>query len=133
MIPAVATQANSLSSASFVFGNMPVRGSDHAQSPSIRRHSRLVLQTCCRETTSVLGVGNLIFKLSGSIPGGVPETQQMLDYCARHNITADVKIIPSRKINEAFEYLLTPDADYRFVTDMNTAGLRSRQLSGASL
>jgi len=57
----------------------------------------------------------------------------MLDYCTRHNITANVEIIPSRKINEACEHFLTEDADYRFVMDMNTAGLRSRQLSGASL
>jgi alcohol dehydrogenase (NADP+) len=73
----------------------------------------------------VLNVGNLIFKraaLSGSIIGGMPETQQMLDYCGQHNITAEVEIIPIQKINEAFERLLRQDVKYRFVIDMNSLG-----------
>jgi uncharacterized zinc-type alcohol dehydrogenase-like protein len=71
----------------------------------------------------VLNAGNLIFKraaLSGSIIGGMPETQQMLDYCGQHNITADVEIIPIQKVNEAFERLLKQDVKYRFVIDMNS-------------
>lgn len=71
----------------------------------------------------VLNVGNLIFKraaLSGSIIGGMPETQEMLDYCGEHNITADVEIIPMHTINEAFERMLKQDVKYRFVIDMKT-------------
>ena len=63
----------------------------------------------------VLNPGNLIFKratLSGSIIGGMPETQEMLDYCGQHNITADVEIIPMNKINESFERMLKQDAKY---------------------
>jgi uncharacterized zinc-type alcohol dehydrogenase-like protein len=67
--------------------------------------------------------GNLIFKraaLSGSIIGGMPETQQMLDYCGEKNITADVEVIPIQKVNEAFERLLKQDVKYRFVIDMSS-------------
>ena len=58
--------------------------------------------------------------LSGSMIGGMPETQQMLDYCGKHNITADVEVIPIQKVNEAFERLLKQDVKYRFVIDMSS-------------
>ena len=51
----------------------------------------------------------------GSMIGGMPETQEMLDYCGRNNITADVEVIPIQKINEAFERMLKQDVKYRFV------------------
>ena len=44
--------------------------------------------------------------LSGSNIGGIPETQEMLDFCGKHNITADVEVIPIQKVNEAYERLL---------------------------
>ena len=68
-------------------------------------------------------IGNLVFKraaLSGSIIGGMPETQQMLDYCGEKKITADVEVIPIQKVNEAFERMLKQDVKYRFVIDMNS-------------
>jgi len=58
--------------------------------------------------------------LSGSMIGGMPETQRMLDYCGQHNITADVEVIPIQKINQAFERLLKQDVKYRFVIDMSS-------------
>lgn len=58
--------------------------------------------------------------IAGSMIGGMPETQQMLDYCGWHNITADVELIPIQKINEAFERMLRQDVKYRFVIDMNS-------------
>ena len=58
--------------------------------------------------------------LSGSMIGGMPETQAMLDYCGEHNIVSDVEIIPIQKINEAFERLLKQDVKYRFVIDMSS-------------
>ena len=61
--------------------------------------------------------------LSGSLIGGIPETQEMLDFCGQHNITADVEIIPIQKINEAYERLLKSDVKYRFSIDM--ASLKS--------
>ena len=58
--------------------------------------------------------------MAGSAIGGVGETQEMLDYCAEHNIVSDVEVIPIQKINEAFERVLKNDVKYRFVIDMAT-------------
>ncbi len=56
--------------------------------------------------------------LSGSNIGGIPETQEMLDFCGQHNITSDVEVIPIQKVNEAYERLLKADVKYRFSIDM---------------
>jgi uncharacterized zinc-type alcohol dehydrogenase-like protein len=69
----------------------------------------------------VINMGNLLFKrraMSGSIIGGMAETQQMLEYCAEHNIVSDVEVIPIQKIAEAFERVIKADVKYRFVIDM---------------
>ena len=60
---------------------------------------------------------------SGSAIGGIAETQEMLDFCGAHNITADVEVIPIQKVNEAYERLLKSDVKYRFSIDM--ASLKS--------
>ncbi len=56
--------------------------------------------------------------VSGSNIGGLPETQEMLDFCGKHNITADVEVIPIQKVNEAYERLVKSDVKYRFAIDM---------------
>ncbi|MGC1422838.1 MAG: NAD(P)-dependent alcohol dehydrogenase [Terracidiphilus sp.] len=58
--------------------------------------------------------------IAGSMIGGMPETQEMLEYCGRNNITAEVEVIPIQKINEAFERMLKQDVKYRFVIDMSS-------------
>jgi len=55
---------------------------------------------------------------AGSMIGGIAETQEMLDFCGEHNITADIEMIDIQKINEAYERLLKGDVKYRFVIDM---------------
>jgi uncharacterized zinc-type alcohol dehydrogenase-like protein len=68
-----------------------------------------------------VSVFGLIFKrrsFSGSPIGGIPETQEMLDFCGTHNITADVEVIPIQKVNEAYERLVKADVKYRFSIDM---------------
>lgn len=68
-------------------------------------------------------IANLIFKrrkLAGSLIGGIKETQEMLDFCAEHNITSDIELIPIQKINEAYERMLKSDVKYRFVIDMKS-------------
>lgn len=55
---------------------------------------------------------------SGSLIGGIRETQEMLDFCGEHGITSDIELIPIQKINEAYERLLKNDVKYRFVIDM---------------
>jgi uncharacterized zinc-type alcohol dehydrogenase-like protein len=61
--------------------------------------------------------------LSGSLIGGIKETQEMLDFCGKHNITADVEVIPIEKVNEAYERMLKSDVRYRFSIDI--ASLKS--------
>jgi uncharacterized zinc-type alcohol dehydrogenase-like protein len=66
-------------------------------------------------------VGSLIFgrrNFSGSLIGGIKETQEMLDFCGKHNITADIELIPIQKINEAYDRVVKNDVKYRFVIDM---------------
>ncbi len=68
-------------------------------------------------------VGTLIFgrrSLAGSLIGGIAETQEMLDFCAQHQIGSDVEIIPMDYINTAYERMLKSDVKYRFVIDMQT-------------
>ncbi len=58
--------------------------------------------------------------VAGSLVGGIRETQEMLDYCAKHGITSDIEVIPMSQINEAYERTLKGDVKYRFVIDMAT-------------
>jgi alcohol dehydrogenase (NADP+) len=73
-----------------------------------------------------VGAFGLIFRrrsFSGSLIGGIAETQEMLDFCSQHNITSDVEVIPIQKLNEAYERLVRSDVKYRFSIDM--ASLKS--------
>jgi len=66
---------------------------------------------------------NLIFgrkSFAGSLIGGLPETQEMLDFCAKHNIVSDIELIRMDEINEAYARMLKGDVKYRFVIDMST-------------
>ncbi len=74
-----------------------------------------------------VSVFGLLFRrrsFSGSLIGGIAETQEMLDFCGKHNITADVEVIPIQKVNEAYERLVRSDVKYRFSIDM--ASLKSK-------
>jgi uncharacterized zinc-type alcohol dehydrogenase-like protein len=70
-----------------------------------------------------VAVFGLIFgrrSFSGSPIGGIAETQEMLDFCGEHNITADVEVIPVQKINDAYERMLKSDVKYRFSIDIKS-------------
>jgi alcohol dehydrogenase (NADP+) len=56
--------------------------------------------------------------ISGSNIGSIAETQEMLDFCGKHNITSDVEVIPIQKVNEAYDRLARSDVKYRFSIDM---------------
>ncbi|GAA3517309.1 NAD(P)-dependent alcohol dehydrogenase [Dietzia aurantiaca] len=58
--------------------------------------------------------------LTGSMIGGIPETQEMLDFCAEHGITAEIELIAADKINEAYDRVVRSDVRYRFVIDAKT-------------
>lgn len=57
---------------------------------------------------------------AGSVIGGIKETQEMLDFCAKHNIVPEIEVISSSQVNEAYERILKSDVRYRFVIDMGS-------------
>jgi uncharacterized zinc-type alcohol dehydrogenase-like protein len=91
----------------------------------LRRDGNLVLVGAPAKPLA-LSAFSLIFgrrSVSGSNIGGIPETQEMLDFCGRHDITADVEVIPIQQVNDAYERLARSDVKYRFCIDM--ASLKS--------
>jgi len=91
----------------------------------LRRDGNLTLVGAPSKPLAVAAFGLLFGRrsLSGSPIGGLPETQEMLDFCGKHKITADVEVIPIQKVNEAYDRLLKSDVKYRFSIDM--ASLKS--------
>ena len=91
----------------------------------LRRDGTICLVGAPEKPLSVAAFGLLFGRksLAGSPIGGIAETQEMLDFCGAHSITADVEVIPIQKINEAYDRLLKSDVKYRFVIDM--ASLKS--------
>ena len=88
----------------------------------LRRDGTLTLVGVPPEPAPV-AAPSLIFgrhQLAGSLIGGIRETQEMLDFCGKHNITSDIELIPMASINEAYERMLKSDVKYRFVIDMAT-------------
>jgi uncharacterized zinc-type alcohol dehydrogenase-like protein len=86
----------------------------------LRRDGNLTLVGAPEKPLQVAAF-NLLFgrrSLSGSPIGGTVETQEMLDFCGKHNLTADVEVIPIQKVNEAYDRLLKADVKYRFSIDM---------------
>src|SRR5271156_784024 len=88
----------------------------------LRRDGRIVMVGAPEKPLAV-SVFSLIMgrrSISGSPIGGISETQEMLDFCGKHNITSDVEVIPIQKVNEAYERLLKADVKYRFSIDMTS-------------
>jgi uncharacterized zinc-type alcohol dehydrogenase-like protein len=109
----------------FILDTVP---SDHDINPYLnllRRDGNLTLVGAPEKPTPVSAFALLFARrsLSGSIIGGIAETQQMLDFCGKHNLTADVEVIPIQKVNEAYDRLVKADVKYRFTIDM--ASLKS--------
>jgi uncharacterized zinc-type alcohol dehydrogenase-like protein len=91
----------------------------------LRRDGNLTLVGAPAKPLGVSAFGLIMRRrsLSGSNIGGIAETQEMLDFCGTHNITANVDVIPMQKVNEAYQRLLKSDVKYRFSIDM--ASLKS--------
>jgi uncharacterized zinc-type alcohol dehydrogenase-like protein len=86
----------------------------------LKKDGTMVLVGAPPEPVPVSGF-SLILKrkrLAGSLIGGIKETQEMLDYCAAHNIVSDVEVIDIKDINTAYERMLKADVKYRFVIDI---------------
>ena len=89
----------------------------------LKRDGTMVLVGAPEHPHPSPGVFNLMMarrSLAGSAIGGIKETQEMLDYCAKHNIVSDIELIPVQQINEAYERMLKGDVKYRFVIDMKS-------------
>ena len=86
----------------------------------LKRDGNITMVGAPEKPLSVSVFGLIIARrsFSGSLIGGIAETQEMLDFCGEHNITSDVEVIPIQKINEAYERLARSDVKYRFSIDM---------------
>jgi uncharacterized zinc-type alcohol dehydrogenase-like protein len=86
----------------------------------LRRDGNLTLVGAPAKPLAVAAFGLLFGRrsLSGSLIGGIAETQEMLDFCGEHGITSDIEVIKIQDINEAYERMLKSDVKYRFVIDM---------------
>jgi uncharacterized zinc-type alcohol dehydrogenase-like protein len=89
----------------------------------LKRDGTMVLVGAPEHPHPSPNVMNMIFRrrsIAGSLIGGLPETQEMLDFCAKHDITCDVEMIRMDQINDAYERMLKSDVKYRFVIDMSS-------------
>ena len=109
-----------LGSFDFILDTVSAEHDVNAYINLLKRDATLTLVGAPENPLSVSSFGLLFGRrqLAGSIIGGIPETQEMLDFCAEHGITADVEVIPIQKINEAYGRLAKGDVKYRFVIDM---------------
>ena len=115
--------AQHISSFDFILNTVAATHDLDAFTALLKRDGTLCLVGLPDHSHPSPSVANLIFKrrqIAGSLIGGIKETQEMLDFCAEHNITSDIEIIPIQKINEAYERVLKSDVKYRFVIDMAT-------------
>src|SRR5690606_1062582 len=87
----------------------------------LRRDGTLCLVGLPEKAHPAPGAGKLINRrrrLAGSLIGGIRETQEMLDFCAREHVTSDIELIPIQAVNDAYDRMLRSNVRYRFVIDM---------------
>ncbi len=116
-----------LNSFHFILDTVAAKHDINAYLVLLRRDGNLTQVGVPSEPLAV-DVSNLIFgrrNFSGSLIGGLKETQEMLNFCGEHSITSDIELIPIQKINEAYDRLVKSDVKYRFVIDM--ASLKQSQ------
>lgn len=90
---------------------------------TLKRDGVLTLVGAPAEPHKITGFGSMIFRrrtLAGSLIGGVKETQEMLDFCAQHDIVSDIEVIDIKDINTAYDRMQKGDVKYRFVIDMQS-------------
>jgi alcohol dehydrogenase (NADP+) len=89
--------------------------------PSLLLNGTLVLVGFLGNLEPTLNTLPLIMRpnlVAGSVLGGIPETQELLDFCSKHGISANIELIKIQDINEAYKRMLKSDVKYRFVIDM---------------
>lgn len=115
----MAAAANSFD---FLLNTIPVGHNTDPYMSLLKRDGTMVIVGAVEPLTKVSGVP-LIFRrrsISGSLIGGLQETQEMLDFCAEHNITCDIELIDIQEINTAYERTVKGDVKYRFVIDLTS-------------
>ncbi len=116
---AMAAAANSFD---FLLNTIPVGHDVDPYMNLLKRDGAMVIVGSVEPLTHVNGVP-FIFKrrsLAGSLIGGLPETQEMLDFCGEHDITCDIEMIDMKDVNTAYDRTVAGDVKYRFVIDMAT-------------
>ncbi|GGK85044.1 NAD(P)-dependent alcohol dehydrogenase [Rufibacter glacialis] len=104
----------------FIINTVSAKVSLDMYASLLRRDGTMILLGVPPEAPE-LHAGTLIFgrrRIAGSLIGGIAETQEMLDYCAEHNILSDIEVININQINTAYDRMLAGDVKYRFVIDM---------------
>ena len=106
----------------FLLNTVPVGHDMNPYVALLKRDATMVLVGAIEPLDPVHG-GGLITgrkRIAGSVIGGIKETQEMLDFCGKHNIVSDIEMIDMQNINEAFDRVVKSDVKYRFVIDMKS-------------
>jgi len=106
----------------FLLNTVPVKHDLNPYIGLLKRDATMVLVGAIEPLEEMHGGGLIIGRKSvaGSVIGGIPETQEMLDFCGEHNIVSDIEMIDMQNINEAFDRVTKSDVKYRFVIDMKS-------------
>ena len=106
----------------FLLNTIPVGHDADPYMALLKRDATMVVVGAVEPMTNVNGVP-FIFRrrsMAGSLIGGLPETQEMLDFCGQHNITCDIEMVAMKDVNTAYDRTVKSDVKYRFVIDMAT-------------
>ena len=117
-----AAMQSQMNSFDFLLNTIPVGHDINPYMELLKTDGTMVIVGAVEALTKASGVP-FIFKrrsMAGSLIGGLPETQEMLDFCGEHNITCDIEMIDMKDVNTAYERTLNSDVKYRFVIDMAT-------------
>jgi len=107
----------------FILDTAPVQHDLNPYLQTLSYDGTYILVGLIEPVEPALHSGGLVFKrrkLVGSLIGGLPETQEMLEFCAEHDIVCDIETIPIQEVNQAWERVQQSDVRYRFVIDMQS-------------
>ena len=113
----------------YILDTVPVAHDVNPYLAALKRDGTLIMVGMPEPINPPVDGGALIFarrRIAGSLIGGLPETQEMLDFCAEHNIVCDIEMLDINHINEAYERMKKGNVRYRFVIDMATLSAISR-------
>jgi uncharacterized zinc-type alcohol dehydrogenase-like protein len=108
----------------FLLNTIPVGHDVDPYMALLKRDATMVIVGAVEALTKVNGMP-FIFRrrsMAGSLIGGLPETQEMLDFCGQHNIVCDIEMVAMKDVNQAYDHTVKGDVKYRFVIDMASLG-----------